>query len=93
MHGIESDDAVGNLKFAEQLPCGGNVVGFVGDVDMDEDQAGCGVECVQHLGCLAVVEIVETSPKCLPIGPRRLTLSTQMYRALNSPGSDPWSAW
>ena len=34
---------------------------------MGQDQAGFDVECVQQLGCLAVVEVVETSPKRLPI--------------------------
>jgi len=34
---------------------------------MGQDQAGFDVECVQQLGCLTVVEVVETSPKRLPI--------------------------
>ena len=67
VHGIERDDAVGELKFAEQLLGGGNFVGLVRDIDMGQDQAGFGVECVQHLGCLAVIEVVETSPECLAI--------------------------
>jgi hypothetical protein len=32
---------------------------------MRQDQAGFDVESVQHLGRLAVIEIVEASPECL----------------------------
>ena len=46
---------------------GDNFVRIVRDVDMGQDQAGRGVECVEHLGCLAVVETVEASPDCLAI--------------------------
>ena len=67
VHSIERDDAVGELKFAEQLLGCGNFVGLVRDIDMGQDQAGFGVECVQHLGCLAVIEVVEASPECLAI--------------------------
>ena len=67
VHGVEGDDAVGELEFAEQLLRGGDFVGLLFDIDMGEDQAGFDVECMQQLGCLAVVEVVETSPERLAI--------------------------
>ena len=67
VHGVERDDAVSDLEFAEQLLCGGDFIGLFLDIDMSQDQAGLDVECVQQLGCLAVVEVVEASPECLPV--------------------------
>ncbi len=67
MHGVERDDAVGDLEFAEQLLCGGDFVRLFLDIDMSQDQAGFDVKCVQQLGCLAVVEVVKASPERLPI--------------------------
>jgi hypothetical protein len=67
VHGVERDDAVGDLEFAEQLLCGGDFVGLFLDIDMSQNQAGFNVECVQQLGCLAVAEVVEASPKRLAI--------------------------
>ena len=42
---------------------GWDLVGFLLDIDMRQDQPCFGVERMQHLGCLAIVEIVEASPK------------------------------
>jgi len=67
VHGVERDDAVCELEFAEQLLRGGDFVGLFFDIDMSQDQAGFDVECMQQLGCLAVVEVVETSPERLAI--------------------------
>ena len=47
--------------------CCAAIVGLFFDIDMGQDQAGFGVECVQQLGGFAVVEVVETSPERLPI--------------------------
>jgi hypothetical protein len=65
VHGVERDDAVAHLQFAEQLLGCGDLIGLCLDVDMRQDQAGFDVESVQHLGRLAVIEIVEASPECL----------------------------
>jgi hypothetical protein len=67
VQGIERDDAVRNLEFAKQLLRGGDLVGFLCDVDVRQDQSGVGVESMQQLGGLAVAEIVEASPERLPI--------------------------
>ena len=56
-----------NPEFAEQLLGGGDLIGFLCDIDVCQDQPGMGVESVQQLGCLAVVEIVEASPERLPV--------------------------
>ena len=58
MHGIERYGAVGKLKFAEQPLCGGDFVGLLIDLDMRQHQARLKIEGMQHLGCLAVVEVV-----------------------------------
>jgi hypothetical protein len=52
VHSIERDDAVGELKFAEQLLGCGNFVGLVRDIDMGQDQAGFGVPRVKPKGRL-----------------------------------------
>jgi len=62
VHGVERDDAVGDLQFAEQPLGRGDLVGLCLDVDMREDQSGFDVESVQHLGRLTIIEIVEASP-------------------------------
>ena len=67
MHGIERDDAVRDLEFAEQLLRGGDFVGLFRDIDVRQDETGFDVEGVQHLRRLAVVEIVEASPERLSI--------------------------
>lgn len=76
VHGVERDDAVSDLQFAEQLLGCGDLIGLCLDVDMGQDQAGFDVESVQHLGRLAIIEIVEASPECLAIerdgSPRRI---------------------
>src|SRR6516165_371845 len=76
MHGIEGDDAMRDMKFAEQLLRGGDFVGLVRDIDVRHDETGFDVEGVQHLGRLAVGEIVEASSECLAIDrddtPRRI---------------------
>jgi len=67
VHGIERDDAVREIEFTEQLLGGWYFVGFVRDIDVREDQAGFDLECVQHLGGLAIVEIVEALPESFSI--------------------------
>ena len=67
MHGIERDDAVRDMEFAEQLLRGGDFVGLFRDIDVRQDETGFDVESVQHLGRLAVGEIVEASSECLAI--------------------------
>jgi hypothetical protein len=64
---IESDDAVRDTEFAKQLLRGGDLVGLLLDIDVCQNQAGFGVERVQQLGRLAVVEIVEASPECFSV--------------------------
>ena len=67
MHGIEGDDAVRDMEFAEQLLRGGDFVGLFRDIDVCQDETGFDVEGVQHLGRLVVGEIVEASSECLAI--------------------------
>ena len=64
---VESDDAVRDVEFAEQSLRGGNLVGFLLDIDVGQDQAAFGIECVQHLGRLAIAEIVEAAPQRLAV--------------------------
>ena len=56
-----------DIEFAEQPLGGGDLVGLFRDIDVRQDQTGFDVECVQHLGRLTVVEIVEASPERLAI--------------------------
>ena len=67
MDGIGRDGAVGNLEFAEQPLCRGDFVGLLVDLNVRQDQAGFDIEGVQHLGCLAVGEVVEASPQRLAV--------------------------
>jgi hypothetical protein len=67
VHGIERDDVVREAEFTEQLLRGWDFVGFVRDIDVREDQTGFDLECVQHLGGLAIVEIVEALPESFSI--------------------------
>ena len=67
MHGIKGDDAVRDMEFAEQLLRGGDFVGLIRDIDVCQDETGFDVEGVQHLGRLAVGEIVEAPSECLAI--------------------------
>ena len=64
---VKRDDAVRDVEFAEQSLRGGNLVGFLLDIDVRQDQTGPGVECVQQLGRLAIAEIVEAAPQCLAV--------------------------
>src|SRR4051794_18447721 len=54
-------------EFAQQLLGGGDLVGFLVDIDMPQDQASLGIECVQQLSSLAAPEMVETAPERLAI--------------------------
>jgi hypothetical protein len=67
VHGIECDDAVRDVEFAEQLLRGWDFVGFIRDIDVREDQTGFDLECMHHLGGLAIVEIVKAPPQRFPI--------------------------
>ena len=67
MHGIKGNDAVRDMEFAEQLLRGGDFVGLIRDIDVCQDETGFDVEGVQHLGCLAIGEIVEASSECLAV--------------------------
>jgi hypothetical protein len=66
VHGIERDDAVREVEFTEQLLGGWDFVGFVRDIDVREDQTGFDLECVQHLGGLAIVEISKLRLRVFP---------------------------
>ncbi len=55
------------MEFAKQLLRGGDFVGLFRDIDVCQDETGFDVEGVQHLGRLAVGEIVEASSECLAI--------------------------
>lgn len=52
MHGIERDDAVRDVEFAEQLLRGWDFVGFVRDIDVREDQTGFDLPRVKPKGRL-----------------------------------------
>ena len=67
VHGVEGDDAVRDMEFAEQLLRGGDFVGLVRDIDVRQDETGFDLEGVQYLGRLAVGEIVEASSERLAI--------------------------
>ena len=85
MHGIEGNDAVRDIEFAEQLLRGGDFVGLFLDIDVRQDQTGFDVEGVQHLGRLAIVEIVEASSECLAID--RDDASRRIGMALHRPAA------
>ena len=59
MHGVRGNDAVRDIKFAEQLLRSGDFVGLFLNIDVCQDETGLDVEGVQHLGRLAIGEIVE----------------------------------
>ena len=63
MQGIQGDDALCDLEFTKQLLCGRDLVGLLVDIDVCQNQAGFGIESVQHLGRLVVGKIVEASPE------------------------------
>ena len=68
MDRIERDEgAARDAEFREQRLCGGDFVGFLGDVDMGEDEGGFGGEGAQDLGGGAVVEIVEAAAQHLAV--------------------------
>ena len=56
-----------DVEFANQPLRGGDLVGLFLDIDVGQDHARFGIECVQQLGRLAVAEIVETAPQRLPV--------------------------
>src|SRR5208337_3343946 len=64
---VKGDDAVGDVEFANQPLRGGDLVGLFLDIDVGQDHARFGIECVQQLGRLAVAEIVETAPQRLAV--------------------------
>src|SRR5689334_3861355 len=67
MERIEGDGGVCERQFVQQLLGGGDLVGFLVDINMRQDQASLGIECVQQLGSFAVSEMVETAPERLAI--------------------------
>src|SRR5208283_5160094 len=64
---VKGDDAVRDVEFANQPLRGGDLVGLFLDIDVGQDHARFGIECVQQLGRLAVAEIVETAPQRLAV--------------------------
>ena len=58
---------MGDVEFVEQPLRGGDLVRFLLDIDVGQDQTGPGVECVQQLGRLAIAEIVEAAPQRLAV--------------------------
>jgi hypothetical protein len=65
--GIEGDDTAGQVEFAEQPLCGGDFGGLLVTLHRCQHQAGIHSEGMQHLGRLAVGDIVEASPQRLAI--------------------------
>ena len=61
MHGVASDNASGNVEFGQQLLYGRDLVGFLIDFDVREDQRRIDGERAEHLFCLGVVEIIEAA--------------------------------
>ena len=100
MHGIKGNDAVRDIEFAEQLLRGGDFVGLFLDIDVCQDETGFDVEGVQHLGRLAIGEIVEASSECLAVdrddASRRIgngaaqTSGVLAENLLTAWGSRPW---
>ena len=84
MQGVKGDDAVGDVEFAEQPLRGGDLVGLFLDIDVRQDQAGFGIECVQQLGRLAIAEIVEAAPQRLAV--ERDTASRRIGRLTRQTG-------
>ena len=56
-----------DVEFVEQPLRGGDLVGFLLDIDVGQDQTGPGVECVQQLGRFAIAEIIEAAPQRLAV--------------------------
>ena len=68
MDGIEGDDdALLDAEFGQKRLRRRDFVGFLGDVDMGEDEGGFGGEGAQDLGGGAVVEIVEAAAQHLAV--------------------------
>jgi len=68
MQRVERDNgAGGDAEFGEQGLRRRDLVGLLGDVDMGEHEGGIGSERAQHLGCGAVVEVVEAAAQRLAI--------------------------
>ena len=67
MHGVAGDDVAGQVEFLHQLLHRGNLVGFLVDLDMGQNQRGIGRERAEHLPCLDIVEVVETALERLAV--------------------------
>ena len=68
MQGIEGDDCVlGDAQFGEQRLGGGDLAGFLADLDMSEHQLGVGGEGAEHMSRGAVMEPVETAAQGLAV--------------------------
>src|SRR6476469_454380 len=102
---IEGDGAMREREFAQQLLGGGDLVGFLVDIEMRQDQAGLGIEGVQQLSRFAVPEMVETAPERLAIQ-RRCAAKGHSHRPEDpshaggkpvrrpsDPGSVGWYEW
>src|SRR5271169_942334 len=61
MHGVAGDDMARQVEFLHQLLHGGDLVGFVIDFDVGQNQRRIDRERGEHLPCLGVVEVVETA--------------------------------
>src|SRR5271169_623221 len=66
MHGVAGDDMARQVEFLHQLLHGGDLVGFVIDFDVGQNQRRIDRERGEHLPCLGVVEVVETAFSVLP---------------------------
>ena len=67
MHGVAGDDASGHLELPQQLLHGGDLVGFLVDFDVGEDERRIDCEGAEHLLGLGVVEVVETALERLAV--------------------------
>ena len=66
VHGVERDDAVGHLQFAEQLLGCGDLIGLCLDVDMGQDQAGFDVEACSTWAALRSLKLSKLRLSVLP---------------------------
>ena len=66
VHGVERDDAVRDMEFAEQLLRGGDFVGLVRDIDVRQDETGFDLEGVQSWAALRSVKLSKLRLSVLP---------------------------
>lgn len=103
MQGIERDEMAGDAELGEQVLHGRDFVGFVGDIDMSEQEGCVRSKRAERLGGDAVMEVIEAASRRLAIqrdaglsGPRACRLQQSGVVAWwrktfsTSVGSSPW---